>query len=215
MKNIKNLGIKTLEGFTVGNLQRFPSMEWGDEGGLQADVYYKGIKILQVFQEGNGGCAITYTNANYDANQTEIDVQCLRFLQRVDEDYGPNGRFSNLYKDKKIVVEKGKEVAKGLDDDDWERLVVIIESRYDDLKNIKKFLKKDPTVVVCETDWQTRYFGYNAKANLPSNDPEDIRLFKEAVVGAVKKYAAQAYPKEHYTQCTAYLASDVPNLETI
>ena len=115
MKNIKNLGIKTLEGFEVGNLQRFPSMEWGDEGGLQADVYYKGIKILQVFQEGNGGCAITYTNANYDANQAEIDLQCLRFLQRVDEDYGPNSRYGDLFKNKKIVVEKGKEVAKGLD----------------------------------------------------------------------------------------------------
>lgn len=133
MQNIKKLGIVTKEGFDVRDLKRFPSMEWGDEGGLQADVYYKGEKVLTVYQEGNGGCAITYPTSYYNKNKEEIDTQCYAFLRRVDDAYGPNSKYSKLFADKS---------AKNIDDDDWESLVNNIEQRYDENKDAVKLFKK-------------------------------------------------------------------------
>ena len=133
MKNIKNLGIKTQEGFEVKNLKRFPSMEWGDEGGLQADVYYKGIFILTLMQAGDGGCADTYTQPYYREHMDEIKEAAFSFLKRVDTDmYGPNAKFANL----------AHTSANQINDDDWEQVVIEIEQRYNENKDAVKIFKK-------------------------------------------------------------------------
>ena len=60
MKQVKDLRITTKEGFSVKNLQRFPSMEYGEDGGLQADLYCNGDFLMTVFDAGDGGCAIAH-----------------------------------------------------------------------------------------------------------------------------------------------------------
>ena len=151
MKNVKMPGITTKEGFELRNLQRFPSMEFGDEGGLQVDIYYNKHKIMQVYQEGNGGPAITYTEQYYLDHKTEIDLQCLRFLKRVDENYGPNSEFASL-RNKRI---------NNIDDDDWEALANNIEEYYDDVKAAaKSFRAGYKAVVALKCPWQTDYLQY-------------------------------------------------------
>ena len=135
MKEIKKLGITTQEGFSVRNLQRFPSMEWGDEGGLQAELFYNGQNVMTVYQEGNGGCAITYWTDYGRSIENEVKEQALKFLQRVDKSYGQNTPYSWL---------KNK-TAQKMDNDDFESLVINIESRYDMVKSFKKGLKNGYT----------------------------------------------------------------------
>lgn len=132
MKHIKNLGITTQEGFSVKNLQRFPSMEWGDEGGLQAELYYNGKEIMTVYQEGNGGGALTYLTDYGRDNEKELKKLGLIFLKRVDVDYGENSEYDWL---------KNK-TAENFYDDDWEQVVLHIENRYDLVKHYKSLLKK-------------------------------------------------------------------------
>lgn len=160
MKDIKRLGITTQEGFEVQNLQRFPSMEWGPEGGMQADVYYKGNKVLQVFQEGNGGPAITYAEDYYREHEVEINLQLLRFLRRVDKNYGPDSPYDWL-KNKKVSLIKGKQHANGLDDDDWEALVNNIEDYYVDVKTAGNSFRVGFKAVAClKNDYETKYLQY-------------------------------------------------------
>jgi len=151
MKYIKITAIKTKEGFEFRELKRFPSMEWGEEGGLQADLYYQGHKIMQVYQEGNGGPALTYTEQYYRDHKAEIDLQCLSFLKRVDENYGANSEFASL-RNKKI---------KNIDDDDWEAVVNNIEEYYDDVEQAaKSFRKGYKAVVALKAAWSTDYLQY-------------------------------------------------------
>lgn len=151
MKSIKNLGITTLEGFEVRNLERGYSLEWGPEGSLIAELYYKGKHIMRVYQEGNGGCAITYQEDYYREHKTEIDLQCLRFLKRVDKSYGPDSPYDWL-RDKKINK---------IDDDDWEAVVNNIEEYYDDVKAAATAFRAGyKAVVSMKNDYQTSYLQY-------------------------------------------------------
>ena len=160
MKHVKRLGITTVEGFEVRDLQRFPSMEWGPEGGLQADLYYRGKKVMQVFQEGNGGPAITYTEDYYREHKTEIDLQCLRFLKRVDENYGADSQYASL-RNKRI---------NNIDDDDWEAVVNNIEEYYDDVKQAaKSFRAGYKAVAILKCPWQTDYLQYG-NSNVTDED---------------------------------------------
>lgn len=151
MKNIKNLGIKTVEGFEIKNLQRFPSMEWGDEGGMKAHIYYQGTFIMEIIQEGNGGPACCYTNEVYKNNADEIKFMALKFLQRVDEAYGQKSEYTWL---------KNKTWQK-VDDDDFEAVVNNIEERYDDIKLAQKSFKKGyKAVALLKNDWKTSALQY-------------------------------------------------------
>lgn len=151
MKNIKNLGIITKEGFEVKNLQRFPSMEWGDEGGLQADLYLNGIKILRLYQEGNGGPAITYLTEEGSIHLGEIRSKGLEFLKRVDKNYGPNTEYNWL---------KNKTV-KTFNDDDWEAVINNIEEYFDLVRNAAHSFRAGYKAVVClQNDLQTRFLQY-------------------------------------------------------
>ncbi len=151
MKSIKNLGITTVEGFEVKNLERGYSLEWGPEGSLVAELYYKGKHIMRVYQEGNGGCAVTYTEDYYREHKAEIDLQCLCLLQRVDKSYGPDSQYSWL---------KNKTADK-INDDDWEAVVNNIEEYYDDVKTaMKSFMVGYKAVVAMKNDYQTSYLQY-------------------------------------------------------
>lgn len=174
MKNIKNLGITTIEGFEVRDLQRFPSMEFGEEGGLQAELYYKGKHIMRVYQEGNGGCAITYPENYYREHKTEIDLQCLRFLKRVDKSYGSDSPYEWL-RDKKIDK---------INDDDWEAVVNNIEEYYDDVKAAaKSFRAGYKAVVSMKSDYQTSYLAYHVS----DITLEEVRVYMKKE-GLDKKY---------------------------
>lgn len=85
MVNIKDLKIKTFEGLSVKNYSRFPSREWGDEGGMQADVYLNGKYTGKVYNAGDGGMANFYREK--DTNYDELKTACFKFLRRLDKNY--------------------------------------------------------------------------------------------------------------------------------
>ena len=192
MKEIKRLGIHTKEGFEVRDLKRFPSMEWGDEGGLQADLYYNGLKILQVYQEGNGGCAITYLTEEGSIRLGEIRAKGLEFLKRVDKSYGPNTKYAWL-KEKTV---------KNFDDDDWEAVVTNMEEYADDLNHAAQlFIKGAKSVVVCKNDWQTRYLSCGSVKAATENMDE----FKGRVIVNAKVWLRKNYPNTEYTDFNVLL----------
>lgn len=150
MKNIKNLKIRTKEGIEVKNLQRFPSMEWGDEGGLQADVYVNGEYVGQLYQAGDGGCA-SFTYPGSEA-YTKIAEAGIMFLQRVDKAYGPNSQYDWLK----------KKTARLMDDDDIEAVINNIEDRYMDVSVAQKIFKKGyKAVALLKNDHTTQYLQYH------------------------------------------------------
>lgn len=128
MKNIKDLKVITKEGLSVKNLQRFPSMEWGEEGGLEADLYFNGELAANIFNEGCGGCA----SVSWKIETPEFKKACFDFLCRVDSSYGPNSEYEWL---------RGKTADK-IDDDDLESVVINIEARYSDIQAAKKIIKQ-------------------------------------------------------------------------
>lgn len=154
MKSIKNLGIKTKEGFEVKNLKRFPSMEWGEEGGLEAEIYLDGKLAGTVFDAGDGGPS-SFTYANVAFKPEEIAVKGLEFLKRTDPDYNGTGKHSNLFAGK---------TAKNFGDDDLQTIVTILEERHDIVKQAKKSFKKGyKAVVALKSDWQISYLQYRVE----------------------------------------------------
>lgn len=49
--------MKTREGIELKKLKTFPSTEWGEDGGCSCDIYYKGKKVAEFFNAGDGGDA--------------------------------------------------------------------------------------------------------------------------------------------------------------
>ncbi len=179
MKNIKNLGITTKEGFEVKNLQRFPSMEWGDEGGMQAEVYFKGNHIMNVFQEGNGGCAITYPTEFYKLHRFTLERECLNFLKRVDKSYGPDSPYEWL-KNKKVAISSNSKPSEAtINDDDWEALVNNIEEYYDDVKSAANSFRAGFKAVAClKSDFETGFLQYRV-ANVTEQEVRDYLKKKD------------------------------------
>lgn len=85
MKNISDLKIKTFEGLSIKNYSRFPSREWGDEGGMQADVYLNGNYTGKIYNAGDGGDAFFYKGDKCDIEA--LKTACFKFLKRVDKSY--------------------------------------------------------------------------------------------------------------------------------
>lgn len=174
MKNIKNLGITTKEGFEVKNLQRFPSMEWGDEGGMQADVYFKGNHVMQVFQEGNGGCAITYPTEYFKTHRFAVERECLKFLKRIDNDYGPDSPYEWLKNKKVAVCDISKPREDLINDDDWEALVNNIEEYYDDVKSASNSFKAGFLAVAClKNNFETAFLQFR----VADVTDDEVRVF--------------------------------------
>lgn len=81
MKQFKKLNATTKEGISFKNIELFPSMEWGDEGGQRANILYKGKIIGTYYQEGNGGCCNVYfdcDNETQDAYTKDLSVAVKR-----------------------------------------------------------------------------------------------------------------------------------------
>ena len=123
-------------------------MEWGEDGGLKADIYYKRNLVGTLFQEGNGGCADMSFTEYGRKNIVSLREAALAFVKRCDRDWD------------KYAFLRDKE-AKAFDDDDWEALVNTIEERYDDVKEIKKSFKKGfKSVVIISNDIAKSYLQY-------------------------------------------------------
>ena len=206
MKEIKNLGIKTQEGFEIKNLQRFPSREWGDEGGLQADIYYKDEKIAQYYDAGDGGMANMYWTDYGRSVKKEAQTDAIKFLQRCDADYRPGSKYYDLlFKDQK---------PQNFDEDDWGTLIILIEEHYDKIKMIKETLKNNPTVIVCSNDQHILTLGY--KYPCLDKYPDVIASFKERIIDDIATgYLTRKYPKEKFTNFAVYLKQELENLNTL
>jgi len=148
MKSIKDLKITTREGLSVKNLQHFPSMEWGDDGGTQADIYYKGKYMGKMFQQGDGGMANFYSNHEID-NETFLDFKkaCLHFLKRYDISY-TSGEYEWLT----------NKTVESVNEDEYEAVVNCLEARYSDLKQATKYFNKGYlSMAIVKESFQTRY----------------------------------------------------------
>lgn len=127
MKNIKDLKLKSIEGLEVRNLKTFPSMEWGEDGGLEADIYYDGKFAVRVFQEGNGGCAID--TERDDTILSAAKPAILALLRRLDKAYDHYDWLKNKTVDT-------------LDADDYESVANLFVEQYDFVKGAKSCFKK-------------------------------------------------------------------------
>lgn len=187
MKNIKDLKIKTKEGFELKNLQRFYSAEWGEDGGMKAHLFYQGADVMEILQEGNGGCACCYTNDIFKEHADEIKFMALKFLQRVDDAYGEKSKYDWL---------KNKTWNK-IDDDDFEAVANNIEERYDDIQLAKKAFKKGyKAIALLKNDWQTATLNFQV---------EDITM-SEVVDWLIKHPdIKKKYPDVEIIRCTDQL----------
>ena len=127
MKNIKDLKIKSIEDLEVRNVKTFPSMEWGEDGGLEADIYYQGKFAVRIFQEGNGGCALD--TERDDAVLKAAKPSILAILKRLDKAYS----YYSWLKTKTV---------ENLDADDYESVANLFIEQYDLIKDAKKGFKK-------------------------------------------------------------------------
>ena len=151
MKSVKDLKITTKEGFSVKNLQRFPSMEWGEDGGLQATVLYNGKEVFELFQAGDGGLANVYWTEHGKKIANEVREKVFDFLKRVDKDYQDGSKYQWL------MAKTPQEIS----DDDFETMVVLIEEQYERTKFVKKSFKKGyKTIAILSNECQVSYLQY-------------------------------------------------------
>ena len=85
MKHSKIVRVRTLEGLSIKDYKTFPSHEWGDDGGMQADIYLKGTLVGTIFDAGEGGMADFYPTSTADIKS--FKEACFKFLKRKDKDY--------------------------------------------------------------------------------------------------------------------------------
>lgn len=89
-------------------LRFFKSREWGEFGGMSADVWINGVKCMEVIDEGNGGCY------NYTSEQTSLakaNIKLLEHYIKTIPEYnyseGMDAYFSDLgvkqYEEKKML----------------------------------------------------------------------------------------------------------------
>jgi len=149
MQNIKRLKSKSQEGLEVRNYQTFPSMEWGENGGLQADLYFNNKFLARVYNEGNGGCAIAYMQTKNETEWNEFKQACFDFLLRNDKDFGPNSQYEWMR----------KKTPERIDDDDLELVVNLLYKRHLHIKEAEKALKNNyGKIVVCNKGYQFKYY---------------------------------------------------------
>lgn len=176
MKNIKDLGVITEEGIEIKELKRFPSMEWGEEGGLQAAIFLDGEFMGTLFQAGEGGCA-NFSCPSAVAYQKIAEAGCA-FLKRTNKDYGPETKYSWL---------KNKTVA-NMNDDDFEAVVTTIEEEADKRAQATKGLAKGyKAVVAIEQEFQFSYLYYQC-SDITDQEVEDFLHRKKITYNSFKIY---------------------------
>ena len=184
MKTIKNLTIKTVEGIALKNLQRFPSIEFGEEGGLQVDIYLLGKKIGTLYNAGDGGCA-DFTTDGGSENYTKLAKAVFDFLTRADKDFGPNSQYEWMRK---------KTSYKDISDDDILSAAELIEERFYEFKAVQKIFKKGrKSAVILKNDSSIRYL----EGNIP-----------DLTMQQVKKYVANHCSQENYSEITIVKSPD-------
>ena len=184
MKTIKNLTIKTVEGIALKNLQRFPSMEFGEEGGLQVDIYLLGKKIGTLYNAGDGGCA-NFTTDGGSENYTKLAKAVFDFLIRVDKDFGPNSQYDWMRK---------KTSYKNISDDDLLSAAELIEERFYDFKAVQKIFKKGrKSAVILKNGSSVRYL----EGNIP-----------DLTMQQVEKFVADRFGQENYSEVTIVKSPD-------
>ena len=172
MKQIKNFKTITKEGFGIANLQRFPSREWGDEGGFQADVLFNNQKIAKVFQEGDGGFADVYFEKDLTEELlTEVKDKLISFLKRYDYAYQESSPYEWL---------KNK-TSQGVGNDEFEALVVDIEEAEGTFKSALKKFKPGVNCVASIKHTEENGFSNSYLQSLfqvPNNDEKRKEHFK-------------------------------------
>lgn len=127
MKSIKKLKSLATGNITVTNYKTFPSMEWGENGGMEADICVNKIPVVHIFQEGNGGCAFdTVLNKELLSSLKE---NVLKVLKKHDDGYSKY----DFLKDK---------TAEKVDADDFESFINLMAQRHDDIKLLESRNKK-------------------------------------------------------------------------
>ena len=127
MKSIKTLKSLATGNITVTNYKTFPSMEWGENGGMEADICVNKIPVVHIFQEGNGGCAFdTVLNKELLSSLKE---NVLKVLKKHDDGYEKY----DFLRDK---------TAEKVDADDFESFINLMAQRHDDIKLLESRNKK-------------------------------------------------------------------------
>lgn len=127
MKSIKKLKSLATGNITVTNYKTFPSMEWGENGGMEADICVNKTPVVHIFQEGNGGCAFdTVLNKELLSSLKE---NVLKVLKKHDDGYSKY----DFLKDK---------TAEKVDADDFESFINLMAQRHDDIKLLESRNKK-------------------------------------------------------------------------
>lgn len=133
MKQIKNFKTITKEGFSIKNLERFYGSEWGEDSAFRADILYNNIKIAEIYQAGDGGCADARLDRSLTQDQvTEVKDKLISFLKRYDYYYQESSPYEWL---------KNK-TSQGVGNDEFEALVVNIEEAEETFKSAQKRFKK-------------------------------------------------------------------------
>lgn len=149
MQNIKKLKSKSIEGLEVRNYQTFPSMEWGEDGGLQADLYYNGKFLARIYNEGNGGCAIAYMQTKSHDEWSDFKKACFDFLIRNDKDFGPQSKYEFMR----------NKTPNNLNDDDFETVVNLLKERHDHIKEGERALKRNwGKIAIIDEGYKFHYF---------------------------------------------------------
>lgn len=146
---------KTKEGFSFKNLKHFPSSEWGEDGGASADLYLtidkQNVKIGHVFNAGDGGCAnFDWDKGIQDNQKSGIMQKALDFLKRCHPSYSQDKGFNWL---KNRTIDK-------FDDDDWDSVLVQLETFNDHVKIFKKMKDRGYQFIgVVDNGIECNYYG--------------------------------------------------------
>ena len=154
--------VSTLEGFSIKNLKRFPSSEWGDMGGVDVDVYYKGKKIMNVFNAGDGGMSKVAATDLFYLTADELKANALKLLKRLEPCYST------------LPFLASKE-AKDINEDDWLAVAEHIALGISDYAYVVASLKKGyATIAFLENEDKTRKSRFRSKSRLDSFKIRDI-----------------------------------------
>lgn len=196
MRTIKKMKVSTLEGITFKDVQLFPSMEWGDEGGHSATILYKDQEVGSYFQQGNGGCADVHINITSEKTLAEFSEAVKNATYRLETVHYP-------------------ELKLGLDDN-IEILFDILLNKSDTLDFYKKTKKKHNIshliLAEIQTSWQTAYVCQNilylkSKYKAENASESDIKSFMQKEISA-KYTVGGKYNGENTIEKIDYFCSE-------
>ena len=121
-------------------LKFFKSREWGEMGGMSADVWINGIKCMDVIDSGEGGC---YDYQSIQTPEAQANIQLLENYLKTTEKYNYNEGMDAYICD--LGVKQYEEKAK---------------DRY-----VKKMQKLMQTAIIFGNDKGYRIYNFNQPLN--------------------------------------------------